>query len=33
VRDFFEQARKEASRVIFIDALDALGKARGESPA
>lgn len=29
VRDLFEQARKEAPAIIFIDELDALGRARG----
>ncbi|MBW2064668.1 MAG: ATP-dependent zinc metalloprotease FtsH [Deltaproteobacteria bacterium] len=29
VRDLFEQAKKEAPCIIFIDELDALGKARG----
>ncbi|MFZ3359827.1 MAG: ATP-dependent zinc metalloprotease FtsH [Xanthobacteraceae bacterium] len=29
VRDLFEQARKEAPAIIFIDELDALGAARG----
>lgn len=28
VRDLFEQARKAAPRIIFIDELDALGRAR-----
>ena len=29
VRDLFEQARAEGARIIFIDELDALGRARG----
>lgn len=29
VRDLFEQARKEAPAIVFIDELDALGRARG----
>ena len=32
VRDLFEQARKEAPAIIFIDELDALGRARGVQP-
>jgi cell division protease FtsH len=31
VRDLFEQARKSAPAIIFIDELDALGRARGSS--
>jgi cell division protease FtsH len=31
VRDLFEQARKAAPAIIFIDELDALGRARGAS--
>ena len=33
VRDLFEQARKSAPAIIFIDELDALGRARGAPPA
>uniref|UniRef100_E6PRS7 Cell division protease ftsH n=1 Tax=mine drainage metagenome TaxID=410659 RepID=E6PRS7_9ZZZZ len=32
VRDLFEQARDKAPAIIFIDELDALGRARGASP-
>ncbi|MEW6720846.1 MAG: ATP-dependent zinc metalloprotease FtsH [Thermodesulfobacteriota bacterium] len=32
VRDLFEQARKKAPCIIFVDELDALGKARGAGP-
>ncbi len=32
VRDLFEQARKAAPSIIFIDELDALGRARGFAP-
>jgi cell division protease FtsH len=32
VRDLFEQARKAAPAIIFIDELDALGRARGAGP-
>ena len=32
VRDLFEQAQKKAPCIIFIDELDALGKARGAGP-
>ena len=31
VRDLFEQAKKQAPAIIFIDELDALGRARGAS--
>jgi len=33
VRDLFEQAQAKAPSIIFIDELDALGKARGLAPA
>jgi cell division protease FtsH len=33
VRDLFEQARKKAPCIVFIDELDALGKTRGTGPA
>ncbi|MEE4465681.1 AAA family ATPase, partial [Azotobacter chroococcum] len=32
VRDLFEQARAQAPAIIFIDELDALGRARGVGP-
>ncbi|HEV7476955.1 MAG TPA: ATP-dependent zinc metalloprotease FtsH, partial [Burkholderiales bacterium] len=32
VRDLFEQARQKAPAIIFIDELDALGRARGANP-
>ncbi len=32
VRDLFEQARKRAPAIVFIDELDALGRARGAYP-
>ena len=32
VRDLFDQAKKHAPCIIFIDELDALGKARGSTP-
>ena len=31
VRDLFEQAKKEAPAIVFIDELDAIGRARGSS--
>ncbi len=33
VRDLFEQARAKAPAIIFVDELDALGRARGAFPA
>jgi cell division protease FtsH len=33
VRDLFEQAKQQAPAIIFIDELDALGRARGIGPA
>jgi cell division protease FtsH len=33
VRDLFEKARQQAPAIIFIDELDALGRARGVGPA
>ena len=32
VRDLFEQARQKAPAIVFIDELDAMGRARGASP-
>src|SRR5260221_8518950 len=32
VRDLFEQARQKAPCIVFIDELDALGRARGAYP-
>jgi cell division protease FtsH len=32
VRDLFEQAKEKAPAIIFVDELDALGKARGAGP-
>ncbi len=33
VRDLFEQARQKAPCIVFIDELDAIGRARGAGPA
>ena len=33
VRDLFDQARQQAPAIVFIDELDALGRARGSMPA